>query len=83
VSYHEKLRKLLHRRTFQGLLVLAEPEYLFAALAREPSGQIAVEFVFQQRNPILPAATVTDGIFNRNFVRTGAIFEEYLEGIGD
>lgn len=73
----------MHRRAFQGLLVLAEPEYLFAALAREAGGQIVVEFVFQERDPILSAATVTNGVFNRDFVRTGAIFEEHLDGIGD
>ena len=73
----------MDRRGVESFRIEAKVHDRLALRRGEARRQVGCEFFYQERHAFGPAAAVADGIFDGDFRRARAVFEEDFNGVSD
>src|SRR5690606_22379650 len=82
-SGHQQVHEIAHRHGFQPRLVQRHVEDALLALGVETSREVAAELFLQQRQALVAAARMADGVFHQHLVQRAAVPEVDGQAIGD
>src|SRR5258706_2751742 len=79
----EQIDECVHRRRGEASTVERQVENSARLLRREAAGEVGLELLHQQRNALLAAPAMADGILDDNLVELAPIVELDGDGVGD